>query len=112
MSTSCPANLYPVNRDLWVGKDTDGNPISFKGIQPYREFLAKLSAAGHICPDVSVSTVPSVLPKETTPFTGFKEFATNDTKQQAKYSAMSPFWVGSDETVSAFENGLNKSLSR
>jgi hypothetical protein len=109
---SCPANLYPVNSELYVGKDTNGNPVQFKGIPAYREFLAKLAATGHPCPDVSMSTVPATIKTEVTPFTGFLEFKPANPQEQAKYSAMSPFWVGSDDTQSAFDKGLNTSLSR
>jgi hypothetical protein len=109
---SCPANLYPVNSELYVGKDTNGKPVQFKGIPAYREYLAKLAASGHPCPDVSMSSVPAVIKTEVTPFTGFLEFKPANPQQQATYSAMSPFWAGADATDIAFTQGLSTSLSR
>jgi hypothetical protein len=109
---SCPANLYPVNSELYVGKDSNGKPIQFKGIPAYREYLAKLAASGHPCPDVSMSSVPVVLKTPPTPFAKFMEFQPANPRQQAKYSAMSPYWVGSDDTQLAFDQELSKSLSR
>ena len=110
--SSCPQNLYPVNSELYVGKDTNGKPLQFKGIPAYREYLAKLTATGHPCPDISFKLVPGVLKTEVTPFTGFLEFQPADPQGQAKYSAMSPFWIGSEGTQSALDQGLNKSISR
>jgi hypothetical protein len=110
--TSCPQSLYPVSSELYVGKTADGKPVQFKGIPAYREYLAKLAATGHPCPDVSVNPVPSVIKTEVTPFTGFLEFQPANPQQQAKYSAMSPYWVGWSETEDAFGRDLNKSLSR
>jgi hypothetical protein len=40
------------------------------------------------------------------------EFQPANPREQAKYSAMSPYWVGSEGTQAAFDTGLNKSLSR
>jgi hypothetical protein len=110
--SSCPQNLYPVNSELYVGKDADGKPLQFKGIPAYREYLGKLAASGHPCPDVSFTLVPAVMTTAVTPFTGFMEFQPANPREQAKYSAMSPYWVGSDDTQAAFDRGLNKSLSR
>jgi hypothetical protein len=109
---SCPASLYPINADLYVGKSTDGKPVQFKGIPAYREFLAKMSLTGHPCPDVSMSITPVTLKEPVTPFAKFMEFQPANPRQQSMYSAMSSGWVGSDETNTAFEGGLNTSLSR
>ena len=109
---SCPQNLYPISTGMYVGKDENGKPVQFKGIPAYREYLAKLAASGHPCPDVSMSVVPGELKTEVTPFTGFLEFKPANPHQQAIYSAMSPYWVGWTETEAAFGRDLNKSLSR
>lgn len=109
---SCPASLYPVNSELVVGKDAAGNPVKFKGIPAYREYLVKLASTGHPCPDVSETLVPAVIKTEVTPFAGFMEFQPSNPREQAKYSAMSPYWTGSDATNLAFDKGLSKSLSR
>lgn len=109
---SCPTSLYPVNAELYVGKTADGKPVQFKGIPAYREFLAKLAASGHPCPDVSMSMTPATLKEPVTPFTGFLEFQPANPRQQSMYSAMSSSWVGSESTQSAFDTGLNTSLSR
>ena len=109
---SCPVSLYPVNAELYVGKDAAGKPVQFKGIPAYREFLAQLAASGHPCPDVSMSMTPATLKEPVTPFAKFMEFQPANPRQQAMYSAMSSGWIGSDQTNAAFEGGLNTSLSR
>lgn len=109
---SCPISLYPVNSELYVGKDSAGKPVQFKGIPAYREFLAKMALTGHPCPDVSMSMVPVSLKEPVTPFAKFMEFTPANPRQQSMYSAMSPNWVGSDQTNTAFDTGLNTSLSR
>jgi hypothetical protein len=110
---SCLTNLYPVTGGSYIGSDGSGKPVEFKGIPEYQEYLKKLSEAGHTCPDMSqANTVPAVLKTEVTPFTGFLEFQPANPREQAMYSAMSRYWVGSDATNIAFNAGLNKSLSR
>jgi hypothetical protein len=108
---SCPASIYSVNSEFVVGKDTKGNPVQFKGLPAYREYLAKLNLTGHPCPDVSFLP-QATKPDAPTPFAGFMEFKPANPTQQAKYSAMSSTWVGSDDTNTAFEQGLKNMLSR
>jgi hypothetical protein len=109
---SCISNLYPVSRDLWVGQDTTGISHQFRGLQQYQEYVAKLLTSGTTCPVPSTPHAPTIIPQDRTPFTGFLEFKPADVQQQAKYSAMSPYWVGSESTDTAFGQGLSKSLSR
>ena len=109
---SCMSNLYPVSRDLWVGQDTTGVSHQFKGLQQYQEYVERLRTAGKTCPVPSTPHAPAVIPQDKTPFTGFLEFKPADVQQQARYSAMSPYWVGSESTDMAFGQGLSKSLSR
>jgi len=109
---SCMSNLYPVSRDLWVGQDTTGVSHQFKGLQQYKEYVERLRTAGKTCPVPSTPHAPAVIPQDKTPFTGFLEFKPADVQQQARYSAMSPYWVGSESTDIAFGQGLSKSLSR
>jgi hypothetical protein len=109
---SCISNLYPVSRDLWVGQDTTGVSHQFRGLQQYQEYVQRLMTAGKTCPVPSTPHAPAVIPQDKTPFTGFLEFKPADVQQQAKYSAMSPYWVGSESTDMAFGQGLSKSLSR
>ena len=109
---SCMSNLYPVSKDLWVGQDTTGVSHQFRGLQQYREYVERLMASGTTCPVPSTPHAPTVIPQDKTPFTGFLEFKPTDAQQQAKYSAMSPWWVGSETTDIAFGQGLSKSLSR
>lgn len=101
----CMQNIYPIGKDLWVGKTVGGNAKQFKSIPAYREYLAKLATAGHVCPDVSVPTIPKTEKVDITPFAGFMEFKPTNPFQQAKYSAMSPYWLGTAETVQALERG-------
>lgn len=101
----CLQNIYPIGQDLWVGKTIGGDARQFKNIPAYREYLAKLATAGHICPDVSIPTIPKSEKIETTPFTTFMEFKPSNPYQQAKYSAMSPYWLGTNETVNALTRG-------
>uniref|UniRef100_A0A6C0CK32 Uncharacterized protein n=1 Tax=viral metagenome TaxID=1070528 RepID=A0A6C0CK32_9ZZZZ len=108
----CISNLYPVSKDMWIGQDTTGIAHQFKGLDQYREYVTKLTAAGTVCPEASLPSAPAIIPQERTPFTGFLEFKPTDVQQQAKYSAMSPWWVGSETTDTAFGQGLSKSLSR
>lgn len=111
---SCISNLYPVNRELWVGQDTTGIAHQFKGLEQYQEYVAKLAAAGTTCATPSMPHAPAIIPQDRTPFTGFLEFKPADEQQQAKYSAMSPWWVGSEATDTEVSKGLllSKSLSR
>jgi hypothetical protein len=106
------SNLYPVSRDLWVGQDTTGVSHQFKGLQQYKEYVERLRTSGKTCPVPSTPHAPVVIPQDKTPFTGFLEFKPADVQQQARYSAMSPYWVGSETTDIAFGQGLSKSLSR
>jgi hypothetical protein len=109
---SCISNMYPVSSDLWVGQDTTGVSHQFRGLQQYQEYVAKLAAAGTTCPIPSTPQAPSIIPQERTPFTGFLEFKPANPQQQAKYSAMSPWWVGSESTDKEVAKGLlSKSLS-
>jgi hypothetical protein len=103
---SCLQNIYPISEDMWVGNTFGGGSKQFKSIPAYREYLAKLASAGHICPDVSIPTVPAREKVDITPFAGFMEFKPKDSFEQAKYSAMSPYWRGVSETVSALEKGI------
>jgi hypothetical protein len=101
----CLQNIYPIGQDLWVGKTFGGDARQFKNIPAYREYLAKLATAGHICPDVSIPTIPKSEKVDVTPFAAFMEFKPKNPFQQAKYSAMSPYWLGTSETVKALERG-------
>jgi hypothetical protein len=106
--------MYPVNSGLWVGQDTTGIAHQFRGLEQYQEYVTKLLAVGTICPTPSMPQVPDVIPQDRTPFTGFLEFKPANERQQATYSAMSPWWVGSEATDAQVGQGLllNKSLSR
>lgn len=105
---SCIQSIYPIGEDLWVGRTFDGNSKQFKDIPAYREYLAKMATAGHICPDVSVPTIPRSEKVDITPFAKFMEFKPADPVKQASYSAMSPFWLGAAETVRALQTGQFK----
>ena len=110
---SCISNMYPVSKDLWVGQDTTGVSHQFRGLEQYNEYVTKLLAAGTTCPTQSTPQVPAIIPRENTPFTGFLEFKPTDERQQAKYSAMSPWWVGSEVTNDVMGQGsFSKSFSR
>ena len=104
--------MYPVSKDLWVGQDTTGVAHQFRGLQQYQDYVNQLALAGKTCPVPTTPHAPSVIPQERTPFTGFLEFKPADIQQQAKYSAMSPYWIGSESTDTAIGSGLSKSLSR
>ena len=109
---SCISNMYPVSSDLWIGQDTTGVAHQFRGLQQYQEYVARLAASGKTCPAPSTPQAPAIIPQERTPFTGFLEFKPANDQQQAKYSAMSPWWVGSESTDKEVAKGLlNKSLS-
>ena len=109
---SCISNMYPVSSELWIGKDITGVVHQFKGLNQYHEYVDKLAASGKTCPVPSMPTAPAVIPQEKTAFTGFLEFKPADVQQQAKYSAMSPYWVGSEATDVEVQKGLlNKSFS-
>jgi hypothetical protein len=104
-TTSCITSLYPLSGNLWVGRTTDGHPQSFKSLPAYREYLAKLALSGKICPDVSVPIIPKREKVQATPFAQFMEFKPANPTVQAQYSAMSPYWQGVDETISALSKG-------
>ena len=76
---------------MWVGKTRDGDPMQFKDLSFYRQYNERTG-----CADVSQPVVPQTEKREVTPFTGFMEFKPADSYQQSLYSAMSPYWVGSD----------------
>lgn len=86
----CLANLYPIG-DLWVGKTRDGDPKQFKNLSLYRQYNQNTG-----CPDVSQPVVPRTEKRDITPHTGFMEFKPADSYQQSLYSAMSPYWVGTE----------------
>jgi hypothetical protein len=104
----CMQNLYPIGKDLWVGKTFDGQAKQFKSLPEYRAYLNKLSDASHECPDVSRPIVQKGDKVDVTPFFGFMEFKPQNPVEQAKYSAMSPYWEGTDETLKALNRGLFK----
>ena len=86
----CLNSLYPIG-SMWVGKTRDGDPMQFKDLSLYRQYNERTG-----CPDVSQPVVPRADKQEITPFTGFMEFKPADSYQQSLYSAMSPFWVGTE----------------
>lgn len=90
MSGACLNNLYPIG-NMWVGTTRNGDPKQFNSLDRYREYNARTG-----CPDVSTPIVPRTQKQEITPFTGFMEFKPKDPYQQSLYSAMSPYWVGSE----------------
>ena len=101
----CITSLYPLSGEMWVGKTTEGDPKSFKSLAAYREYLASLAASGKICPDVSHPLVKRTEPVPSTPFAQFMEFKPANPGEQAQYSAMSPYWLGVDETIAALTRG-------
>lgn len=104
MDGKCIKYLYPISKDLWVGTQNDGGVKQFKNIPEYNKFLADLASAGHVCPNITTYP-PSALKDYKTPFTGFLELKPLDSKDQVKYSAMSPYWLGIDATNKALETG-------
>jgi len=87
---ACLNSLYPIGT-LWVGTTQNGTPKQFKNLDMYRQYIMETG-----CPDVSTRTVAPMQKQENTPFTRFMEFKPKDPNQQSLYSAMSPYWVGSE----------------
>jgi len=100
----CLSTVYPIGEG-WVGKSTTGEVRAFQSLSDYKQYLENLARAGKVCPDVSV---PVAKPREevtrTYP-TGFLEFLPRNQAEQAKYSAMSPGWLGQEATQKAVEQG-------
>lgn len=108
----CMQTLYPIGKDLWVGKTFDGRAKQFKSIPEYNAYLNSLSRSSHDCPDVSRPIVQKGEKVDITPFFGFLEFKSQNPVEQSKYSAMSPYWLGTDETNKALDKGeFNNDLS-
>lgn len=101
----CLSSVYPIGEG-WVGKSTSGDVKFFKSLQDYKTYLTNLASSGRICPDVSVPI--ATRPPDTTTRSyppGFMEFLPRDENEQRKYSAMSPYWLGQEETQKAVDRG-------
>ena len=101
---SCLSSVYPIGQN-WVGKSTTGEVRMFETLSDYKQYLNNLASSGKVCPDVSVPFVP---PKESVSQTlpsGFLEFIPRDQNAQARYSAMSPSWLGQEESQKALSGG-------
>jgi hypothetical protein len=101
---NCLSTVYPIGEG-WVGKSTSGEVRFFQNLSDYQQFLSNLAQSGKVCPDVSV---PVAKPREETTRTyptGFLEFLPRNSAEQAKYSAMSPGWLGQEATQKAVEQG-------
>ncbi len=101
----CLTTVYPIGQS-WVGKSKSGDVKFFNSLQDYKQYLTNLAASGRVCPDASVpiATRPPDTTARTYP-TGFMEFLPRDENEQRKYSAMSPYWQGQEETQRAVDRG-------
>lgn len=100
----CLSSVYPIGEG-WVGKSSSGDVKFFKSLDDYNTYLQNLASSGRICPDVSVPIAPPAEKTVRTLPTGFLEFLPRDQAQQAKYSAMSPNWLGQRATQDALDRG-------
>jgi hypothetical protein len=100
----CLSSVYPIGEG-WVGKSSSGEVKFFKSLEDYNTYLQNLASAGRICPDVSVPVAPPIETTVRSLPSGFLEFLPRDQGQQAKYSAMSPSWLGQRETQKALDRG-------
>lgn len=100
----CLSSVYPIGEG-WVGKSTSGDVKFFKTLDDYQQYLSNLANLGRVCPDVSVPIAPPAEKTSRSLPSGFLEFLPRDQAQQAKYSAMSPSWLGQQETQKALDRG-------
>jgi hypothetical protein len=89
----CLTTVYPIG-EAWIGKSTSGQVQKFNTLDDYKQFLSNLAASGKVCPDASVPQTTRSENTTRTPHTGFLEFLPRNSKEQSRYSAMSPSWEG------------------
>lgn len=121
----CPTSMhFDAAQNIYIGKDAKTGMVKrFKTLDDYDRFMQSLNNAGHICPEVSIPPIagtgnrgggggntPGYFPPRQTrtvdPWIPFLEFKSENPGDQAKYSAMSPGWLGHQAENQAIRNGL------